>query len=373
MLKEKYVTYCQLNQFLEKNSSIYPKELLLKEAQKYFEKSNIYTERENLYPQDCWVIDLPDKEFENYCDNIPISLDNLNPNYLEDINYSIIKQGYRCYMYRYLTGLPYLEHEHSFFEVCYVWKGSCIQNCNGINYNMKKGDFLIIPPGISHSINIKMKDSIIFNLVIPKDVFHTTLFDVLLQNHPVAFLFRNCLFNEKSANCMLINSPRENDALGEQRMIKMLTYEFYQIAPHHGMMSKASICLLFGIIMGSNSLEFSFGNVEYNDSIWAILEYLNINYRTVTLSSLSQSFGYNESYMSRLIKKATGMTFSQLIRAIRISHGVQILDCKEFSLQKISDIVGYSDIGSFARAFKQEKGIGPKEYRDKKKIQLQNV
>ena len=117
--------------------------------------------------------------------------------------------------------------------------------------------------------------------------------------------------------------------------------------------------------------ELSFGNFDNNDSVLAILEYLNNNYRTITLSFLSQFFGYNESYMSRLIKKVTGMTFSQLIRAIRISHGVQMLECTEFPLQKISDIVGYSDIGSFARAFKQEKGTGPKDYRDKKKRHMQ--
>lgn len=373
MLIEKYVNYCHLNNFLEENSSIYPNEIILKEAKKYFESNDMYKNRENIFPKDSWVLDMPDHIFEEYCENIPVSLDNINPCHLEDLKYSIIKEGYKCYMFRYLTNFSYPEHEHSFFEVCYVWKGSCIQNCNGIKHNMNRGDFLIIPPGIKHNIEIKEKDSLIFNLIIPKDLFHTALFDVLLQNHPVAFLFRNYLFNEKASNCMLINSPREKDALGERRMIKMLTYEFYQIAPHHGMMSKASLCLLFGIIMGSNSLEFSFGNVEYNDSIWAILEYINNNYRTVTLKSLSQFFGYNESYMSRLIKKSTGMTFSQLIRAIRISHSVQILECKEFSLQKISDIVGYSDIGSFARAFKQEKGVGPKDYRESKKRQLQNI
>ena len=172
---------------------------------------------------------------------------------------------------------------------------------------------------------------------------------------------------------MLINSPREKDAIGERRIIKILTYEFYQMSPQHGMMANASISLLFGVIIGSNSFGFSFGNVEYNDSILTILDYLNNNYRTVTLSSLSQYFGYNESYMSRLIKKATGMTFSQLIRAIRIAHSLQMLDCKEFSLQKISDIVGYSDIGSYVRAFKKENGIGPKDYRDNKRKQYQNI
>lgn len=372
MLKDKYATYSQLNQYLEKNSGIHPKEILLKEMQGYFEKNNLYKSRENLFPKDSWVLDMPDDIFEEYCNQMPVNLENINTSHNEDINFSYIREGYKCYMFRYLTNFPYKEHEHSFFEVCYVWKGSCSQNCNGIKYNMNKGDFLIVPPGIRHFIEFKNKDSIVFNLVIPKDLFHTALFDVLLQNHPVAFLFRNCLFNEKTANCMLINSPREKDALGERRMLKMLTYEFYQIAPHHGMMSKASLCLLFGIIMGSDSLEFTFGNLDFNDSIMEILEYINSNYRTVTLSSLSQFFGYNESYMSRLIKKVSGMTFSQLIRSIRISHGVQILDYNEFSIQKISDIVGYSDIGSFVRAFKKEKGVGPKDYRESKKLQLQN-
>lgn len=373
MVKDKCVTYNQLNSFLEKNSNVLPAEILIKEAQNYFERKNLFKLRENLFPKDYWVLNMPDDVFEEYCQHMPIRMDNFNQNHLEDINYGILRDGYKCYMYRYLTSYQYPEHTHSFFEVCYAWKGTCKQYCNGMAYNMNQGDFLIIPPGVQHFIEIDNKDSLIFNLVIPKELFHTTLFDVLLQNHPVSFLIRNCLFNEKSARCMLINSPREKDAIGERRIIKILTYEFYQISPQHGMMANASISLLFGIIIGSNSFGFSFGNVEYNDSVIRILDYLNNNYRIVTLNSLSQYFGYNESYMSRLIKKATGMTFSQLIRAIRIAHSVQMLDCKEFSLQKISDVVGYSDIGSYVRAFKKENGIGPKDYRDNKRKQYQNI
>lgn len=373
MRKDNCVTYSQINQYLERNSSVYSSEILIKEAQKYFENNDLHKNRKNLFPDDTWVLEMPDVEFELYCHNIPISLESLGIGHFDDIHYSIIKEGYKCFMYRQLTHYPVIEHAHAFFEVCYVWKGKCKIYCDGMIYNMEQGDFLFIPPEARHFIEIEIKDSIIFNLEIPKDLFHTTLFDVLLQSHPIAFLIRNCLFNKKKASCMLINSPRENDSLGERRILKMLTYEFYQIAPHHGMMANASICLLFGIIMGSNALEFSFGDVEYNDSILTILEYLNDNYSTATLSSLSQNFGYNESYMSRLIKKATGMTFSQLIRAIRIAHSLQMLDCKEFSLQKISDIVGYSDIGSYVRAFKKENGMGPKDYRDNKRRMLQNV
>ncbi len=371
MLKEKYVTYSQLNQFLKENSNTFSISSLIDEAKIYFENNNMYKERENLYPENSWVLDMPDEEFEVYCEKLSINLDNVTLENFEALNYSLIKAGYKCYLYRYLTCLPKIIHEHSFFEVCYVWKGSCTQHCKEATYNLEKGDFLIIPPGVKHHIETNDKESIIFNLVIPKDLFHTTLFDVLLQNHPVSFLIRNCLFNKTTARCMLINTTNEYNALGEKRMIKMLTYEFYQIAPNHGMMANASLCLLFGIIIGSDSFEFSIGDVEYNDSILEILEHINSNYRTVTLNSLSQFFGYNESYMSRLIKKTTGMNFSQLIRAIRISHSLQMLKCKDFSLQKISDIIGYSDIGSFVRAFKKEQGIGPKDYREKEGKLLQ--
>lgn len=373
MVKDKCITYKQLNEFLKKNSNFFPNETILNEAKSFFESENSFINRENLFPKDYWVLNMPDDVFEDYCDYIPIRIDNLDNNSIEDIHFSIVKDGYKCYMYRYLTGFQYPLHNHSFFEVCYVWRGSCTQYCNGAVYNMSQGDFLIIPPGTQHFPETNISESIIFNLVIPKELFHTTLFDVLLQHHPVSFLIRNCLFNEKTSRCMLIKSPRERDVVGEKRIIKILTHEFYQIAPQHGMMANASLCLLFGIIMSSNSLEFSFGDLEYKDSILKILEYLNDNYSVVTLSSLSQHFGYNESYMSRLIKKTTGMTFSQLIRAIRISHSLWMLDSKEFSLQKISDIVGYSDIGSYVRAFKKENGVGPKDYRENKRKMLQNV
>lgn len=366
MIKDKYITYEQLNHFLKENSKVYSKNTILKKAEEYFEKHNLYKPRENLFPLDYWVLDMSNDDFENVSTQIPYSLDNLNNTQLENISTVYLKDGYKCFMHRYLTYYSYTEHHHDFFEVCYVWKGACLHHCEGADYSLQEGEFLIIPPKARHHIEIEHKDSIIFNLVILKDLFNTALFDVLLQNHPVSFLIRNCLLNEDMPACLRINKPKDSSDLGIRRILKMMSYEFFQNEPHHGMMSKASTCLLFGIIMASYSKNFSFGNKDYNDTVMEIMDYLNSNYRNITLCSLSLHFGYSEAHLSRLIKKYTGITFSQLLRSTRISHSIEILDTSDASFQKICDIVGYKDIGSFVRAFKKEKGIGPKEYKNRK-------
>lgn len=50
---------------------------------------------------------------------------------------------------------------------------------------------------------------------------------------------------------------------------------------------------------------------------------------------------------------------------MRIRHAKQMLLDKQYSLDDISDAVGYKDTKYFSRVFKQKTGLAPGEYRKK--------
>jgi AraC-like DNA-binding protein len=99
-------------------------------------------------------------------------------------------------------------------------------------------------------------------------------------------------------------------------------------------------------------------------NIWSILHYVHRHYRDdLTLSSVSDSFHLNATYLSLLFKKHTGQTFMNHLHELRIRHSCALLQSTELSVVDIAAEVGYGSYNAFTRMFKQVRGVAPSEYR----------
>lgn len=97
-----------------------------------------------------------------------------------------------------------------------------------------------------------------------------------------------------------------------------------------------------------------------------ILEYMQKNYTTITLSHLSDFFNYSERQMNRIIKTATGMTFGENIKKLRMNHAARLLSESSTAIRTIAELLGYYDVSNFRKIFKSYYGMTPSQYRDKK-------
>lgn len=60
---------------------------------------------------------------------------------------------------------------------------------------------------------------------------------------------------------------------------------------------------------------------------------------------------------------AEGTSYSNVVEDLRHRHAVSLLSRSDFSIEKIADELGYSDVGNFARAFKRWTGKTPGNWR----------
>ncbi|MBQ8231169.1 MAG: helix-turn-helix transcriptional regulator [Lachnospiraceae bacterium] len=106
---------------------------------------------------------------------------------------------------------------------------------------------------------------------------------------------------------------------------------------------------------------------ESQISIDSIMDYINVNYKdgTLGLDALAAHFNMSVSYVSRYIKKHSGMNYMEYVTRIRIDEACRLLKETDMSIQDITYEVGYSDNVSFSRKFKALKGVTPGEYRKK--------
>ncbi|GAB4360043.1 MAG: helix-turn-helix domain-containing protein [Gammaproteobacteria bacterium] len=80
-------------------------------------------------------------------------------------------------------------------------------------------------------------------------------------------------------------------------------------------------------------------------------------------SELAKQWGVSDRTLLRRFRRATGYAPSQYLQAVRLERARELLESTNESLQRITDRVGYEDVSSFRRLFKESIGLSPAEYR----------
>lgn len=93
-----------------------------------------------------------------------------------------------------------------------------------------------------------------------------------------------------------------------------------------------------------------------------ILEYMVDHSDQVSLQSVAQHFGYHPNYVSSMIRRKTGRTFSELLLEKRMERAVLLMKHTTLSIEEISVLLGYSNHSNFYKAFKEYYGVTPREY-----------
>ncbi|MBF9014271.1 MULTISPECIES: AraC family transcriptional regulator [unclassified Oceanispirochaeta] len=119
-------------------------------------------------------------------------------------------------------------------------------------------------------------------------------------------------------------------------------------------------CLLYQISENTEIEAVSETN-EYINAIYSILEK---DYgESMNLNQLSERVKLNPSYISRLFKESTGISFTNYLTNLRINKAKNFLIETDKPVQEICKDVGYWNTNYFIKVFKKSEGSTPGEYR----------
>lgn len=101
------------------------------------------------------------------------------------------------------------------------------------------------------------------------------------------------------------------------------------------------------------------------DLLAQIRQYIAQNYDdcNFSLQKCADALHINNSYLSHYFKEQTDMNLNQYIASLRIQRAKELLADTSLSLSVISEEVGYYNLNSFIRRFKQITGTTPGNYR----------
>ena len=85
------------------------------------------------------------------------------------------------------------------------------------------------------------------------------------------------------------------------------------------------------------------------------------NYASTSVQEIARKLHLNRSYLSRIFRELTGISIQAYLTNTRL-QAARSLILRDYTISQTSTMVGYSDIASFSRAFKNYYKVSPKQY-----------
>lgn len=121
--------------------------------------------------------------------------------------------------------------------------------------------------------------------------------------------------------------------------------------------------ILTGVITSTSSCISSSQRLN-NYIIKKATEYIKDNYsKNIKLNSIAKFVHVNSSYLSRIFRKETGETITEVINRLRIEKAKELLSKNNIKTYEVASLVGIDDSTYFSQVFKKYAGMSPTEYK----------
>ncbi|MEE1013587.1 MAG: AraC family transcriptional regulator [Clostridia bacterium] len=243
-------------------------------------------------------------------------------------------------------------HYHNCYELYYLEEGEIVYYIDDGIYPARKGDFILIPPGKMHK-TLPWRSSAHSRILIYLD-------PRFLEQEASAFpeLFKEELvlvtMGSRQVTQRLLGEMLEEDA-GEKNPV-MLRAILTQLLVHLSRWAKR------GCDYSAESTERSGGNVECK--VQEVMAYLDNHFREeISLAEMAERFYMNPTYLSRIFRRVTGMTYSEYLMQHRLREAVFLLNTTDKKVMEIAVETGFHSDNHFCKMFRKHMGVSPRRFR----------
>lgn len=257
--------------------------------------------------------------------------------------------------------MPYVGlHAHSFYEIYYFVEGPLECYTVGTKrYYLCPGDILLIPPDVSHSPSFSQNPKPYRRYVLWISVEQLEQMERLDDN--LLDVLRLC--QQRETYRIRCTTPSVRQSV-EGHLNAMWQEELSVFSCRNACVY--GMCLNFlGLLNRVLANENAFYSVQSHDDILLdrVLTYIHSHFSEgISLNAVAEYSYTSSSNIELLFAKKMGKPFYRYVTECRISHA-QTLIADGMLLKDVGAACGYNDYSNFYRAFLQEVGISPSQYR----------
>lgn len=256
-------------------------------------------------------------------------------------------------------------HWHKEVEIIYLLQGGLHIYINGIKYLLDEGDIVVMPSGDIHGAECSINN---VRIVVQFD-------ECIIQNN---YLTEQEYAQIREKLNMISRVSTQWPSVVKEKVKEIVfslkdEYEKYKISPEPFI--KMSILTLLHELISFSYLKIptsdeqklkskSIRSKDILEKLEKVLHYINNQYmENITLEDAANIINFAPNYFVRYWKKYMGLSFHTYLNQVRISIAISMLLNGTQQINEISHQVGFHNVKTFNRIFKQITGTSPSQYR----------
>ena len=267
------------------------------------------------------------------------------------------------YYFEFGKNFSHLPEKHSFWELVYVDSGDVTAITDGLGRSLSQGQVIFHKPNEVHAhVSNKKNPNNLLVIAFTSNSPAMSFFDkkVFTLENTTKTLLRLFMTEAKQALKKIPSDYEDKNALdfssspaGSVQLLECYLIEFL-------IMLKRSNEKLINRLVYSEDTKSS-GQSSLLD---LIITYMKQNvYAPLTLKEICDQFLISKTQLCDLFGKNLGVSPISHFNSLKISEAKKLLREDELSVSQIADKLGYINIHSFSRAFKNQIGFSPSEYK----------
>ena len=245
-------------------------------------------------------------------------------------------------------------HWHEEAEFTLITHGNCLYQVDLIDYEVKEGDLLFIPPMFLHSISRSTSDELISETY----VFHLNFLggnstDICSTRYLVPMM------NQEFSMPFLITQKHPSyESMKE--IFDHITHLYADAAIGYELSLKALFLQAIVQLLPYSQKVSSPDTGTPSDKLKQVLDYIELHFsEAISISELAKICYFSDYHFMRFFKKHMNMTCVEYINNLRLEKAVELFEQGNSSILDTSLSVGFRNLSYFHRAFKKKYGMTP--------------
>jgi len=247
-------------------------------------------------------------------------------------------------------------HWHSDVEILFMLDGTLSLSMDHQTYRLKAGDVVLINGKSVHAIDCLDGNNLVFVLQFLPAIYES-------EYRKTSFRF------DLNTAASGLQQPENMDSL--RHILACIGAEIYTSRDGFQFYIKSLLYQLVGYLFRYTRydiLDVSKSALQDSDleRLEKIVKYVDENHQHgFPFSEIAASVNLSLSQCSRFFKERMGISFTEYLRHVQVTHARQLLLETGHTVLFISEESGFTSLASFYRAFKRVTGITPTGFRER--------
>lgn len=245
-------------------------------------------------------------------------------------------------------------HWHNEAELTLITKGKALYQIDLVDYEVKEGDILFIPPLLLHSVSLNYSEELLSETF----VFHMNFLGGN-STDICSTRYLTPIMNQEISLPYLI-TPEHPAYVSLQKTFNQITSLYDETIIGYELALKALFLQAVFLLLQYSEKKSVSETGTSSDKLKQVLDYIELHYEeSISVSELARLCYFSDSHFMRFFKKHMNMTCVEYLNNLRLEKAVELFEQGNSSILDVSLSVGFHNLSYFHRAFKKKYNMTP--------------